>query len=59
MKNACPSLYLADDELSFLQQKKTKETRPDSRPRKYHKLENCKIDINELHDFSNILKEDQ
>ena len=51
--------YVADDEVICLEPKKKEEKQPAGRPRKYHKLENCELDINELHDFNDILKVDQ
>ena len=57
MKNARRSFDVADDKEICLEPKKTEEKRPVGRPRKYHKPENYELDINELHDFNDILKQ--
>ena len=59
MKNTRPSFDVTDDEVICLEHKKAQEKRPAGTLRKYHKLENCKLDIDELHNFNEILKVDQ
>ena len=57
MKYARPSSFdVADDEVICLKPKKSDKKRTVVRPRKYHKLE---LHYNDLHDFNDILKEDQ
>ena len=52
-------LDVSDDEVICLEHKKTQDKRPVDAPRKYHELENYKLDINELHNFNEILQVDQ
>ena len=59
MKNTRPSFDVTDVEVICLEHKKAQEKRPVGTLRKYHKLENCKLDIDELHNFNEILKVDQ
>ena len=59
MKNTRPSFDVTDNEVICLDHKKAQEKRPVGTSRKYHKLENCKLDIDELHNFNEILKVDQ
>ena len=57
VKNVRPSSHVADDEVICLETKKTKEKV--GRPRKYNKIKNSELYINELHDFNDILKVNQ
>ena len=50
---------VADHEVICLEPKKIEEKRPAGRPRKYHKLTNWELDINELHDINDVIKVDQ
>ena len=56
MKNARPSFDVANDEVICLEPKKSEEKQQVGRTRKYHNLE---LDNNDLHDFNDILEEDQ
>ena len=58
-KYSSPSFDVTDDEVICLEHKKAQEKRPVGTSRMYHKLENCQLDINELHNFNEILKVDQ
>ena len=58
VKNTRPFFDAADDEVICLDPKKT-EKRPVGRPRKYRKLENTQLDMNELHDFNELLAVDR
>ena len=49
VKNTRPSFDVTDDEVICLEHQKAQEKRPVGTSRKHHKLENCKLDINELH----------
>ena len=40
--------------MNLFKTKENRKKRPVGRPIKYRKLENCELDINELHDFSDI-----
>ena len=53
MKNAHPFFDVADNEVIYLEPKKSEEKRPVGRPIYFHELE---LDNNDLHDFSDILK---
>ena len=54
VKNARLSFDVTDDKVICLQLKKTQEKRQVGRSRKSHILENCELDINELHNFNEI-----
>ena len=56
VKNARPFFDVADNEVIYLEPRKSKEKRPVGRPTYFHKIE---LDNNDLHDFSDILKIDQ
>ena len=51
----CFYFDVGDDEVICLEPKKTEGKRTVGRLRKHHKLKNCELDINELHDFNDIL----